>query len=1829
MWTLKSQGAVILARFGNSARTKLRHFIALPAVGALVAGLGLVATAGPAAAAPGAVVDLAGCAANILPRNDDGSTGVVELPFNLNFYGEGYDKAFVNNNGNITFDAPLGTYTPFGLVATYRPIIAPFFADVDTRGGEGQVTYGNTSYDGHDAFCVSWPAVGYFPNQVDKLNTFQLLLVDRPDRGNADFDIVYNYDAIAWETGSASGGNGGLGGSSAVAGFSSGTGTEATSYEFAGSGVNGALLDSNTATGLANNNRGSTVLGRYVFAIRNGSPNYILRQPDELFGVRPVSYYVNDPINTATGNLVNPVVDIDAAGGQSGFDLARTYNSLDSRVSDFGTGWSSMLGIRVDQRDGGTVELTDTDGRTVPFVPTGTGWSLPEDFTGTLTQAPDGRYEILFVDGGKWGFDAAGNLDRTSDWTGRSSTIEHDTAGRVSAIVQSTGPALRFERDSAGNVTTATSSDGRIARYTYEGEHLVTATDIGGTATGYTYDSAGHLLTETGPDGRLVMTNTFDLSGRVLSQTTVGAAVTFLYDDIDGITTVHDARTGEDTRFAHDTDGHPVTLTDAAGRISVRGYDDAGNLTSSTDRTDATTQVTYDAQGNLLTSTDANGASANWDYDNAGRVITHTDESGARTTFGYTGSERIASQTTTADGAVTTTEIEAGLVQTITDPDGVRQGFIYDEQGNLSSLVDGVGGITAFTRDTAGRVLTETTPAGRTTSYTYDSRGRTTGISDGAGSRAFTFDAVGNLLTETGPAGGQNTYAYDPQGRLIASTNALGETARTTYDDAGRVASTTGPRGDTTTYAYGPLGRVEAVTDPTGGVTRYTYDPTGRATTVTDPNGRTTSQEVDVLGRITATTDPAGAVNRYEYDALGNVVTSIDASGGRTVATYDVVGRPALVTGPTGGTSSTTWTPGGRIAATTDATGVAMTFTYDPAGRQASSTDALGGTAQTTYDADGLVQSETSPGGRSVRYAYDDAGRLTKTTHPDGSAQTRELDAAGNLTSLVNPDGGRSTFAYDAAGQLTTATDPLGATTAYTRTGGLVDATTDATGSAELRTYDLAGRIVTLTDRAGQLTRYGYDAAGQLTSVADPTGRTENRQYDPAGRMTARTYGDGTAVTYAYDATGLRTSMTDTRGTTTYAYDPAGHLTRQTGPDSTVQAWAYDLAGRKTAMTYPDGNTLTQTYDAAGRLVGASHPSWGTASWILDPDGLVITESLPAGQSRTFTYDSSGQTSAITQSIATPKDRRNGASGSRSAADRHQPESGPETCDSPRNRNYHAETCPRSTVRLTRDPAGRVTGTTTTGGRSTGNANYGYDEAGQLTSAQTHDQDPATPYRQSWTLDSTGSRTATAVNGAVTDYKYDDAHRLASTTTHGVKTTYTYDAAGRRTTETSRQGTVTYAYDGAGRLARTTTTEGRVTTAEDRAYDGDGMLVGYNVTRDKKSAATKLAWDITGATPELVTTSTGTQSRSFVNGRRGAVGVAREDGSTAVFAKDAFGSIISTPQTADVVSASSYSPYGQASVDHSCAGLPITPTLGYRGGVTLGATNYLIERTYDPQTGQFLSADPITQPAGTATATNEYAYAANDPLSRIDPLGLSPVSDGGINGFGLAGLIGASTPLTPDISEWSSQHRAVQLHFAAVKRPGTALEVPIPGSSLAGGLGRADLVSGLSVWEVKTARWEGVPALRLSALNQLDRYVVGLTALHGMPFARGQQYGTYTVPYAPGQIVVQSYAEPGMLWYYYRSGTGRVPVRVPVPVPVPILVPVPNPAPAPVRAPTTGWEPPGWLKPVVVGGAVIVGGALILATLAEDILTVGVGIADDPFTIGAGLGLIGWGAAAY
>jgi Ca2+-binding RTX toxin-like protein len=183
-----------------------------------------------------------------------------------------FDTVYVNNNGNVTFDHPLSEYTPFGLQGTSRRIIAPYFADVDTRGsGSGLLTYGSVAAAGGNPamFCANWVNVGYFGRRIDKKDSFQLLLIDRSaeSRHRGDFDIVFNYNKIKWETGDASGGHGGLGGSSARVGYSNGT---SRSFELPGSGTNGALLDGGTRA-LTGGSLNSSTPGRYVFPVRNGA----------------------------------------------------------------------------------------------------------------------------------------------------------------------------------------------------------------------------------------------------------------------------------------------------------------------------------------------------------------------------------------------------------------------------------------------------------------------------------------------------------------------------------------------------------------------------------------------------------------------------------------------------------------------------------------------------------------------------------------------------------------------------------------------------------------------------------------------------------------------------------------------------------------------------------------------------------------------------------------------------------------------------------------------------------------------------------------------------------------------------------------------------------------------------------------------------------------------------------------------------------------------------------------------------------------------------------------------------------------------------------------------------------------------------------------------------------------------------------------------------------------------------------------------------------------------------------------------------------------------
>lgn len=165
---------------------------------------------------------LDGTYTQILGANDDGYSAEIACPFTFDLYGVSYNSFWINNNGNITFDGGYSSYTPWGFPIAGYPMLAPFFADVDTRGaGSGYVWY---KLEPHRVI-VTWDHVGYFNMGVDRLNTFQVIFTDGTDPaiglGN---NVAFSYGDLAWTTGSASGGTGGLGGTPATVGINGGDG---------------------------------------------------------------------------------------------------------------------------------------------------------------------------------------------------------------------------------------------------------------------------------------------------------------------------------------------------------------------------------------------------------------------------------------------------------------------------------------------------------------------------------------------------------------------------------------------------------------------------------------------------------------------------------------------------------------------------------------------------------------------------------------------------------------------------------------------------------------------------------------------------------------------------------------------------------------------------------------------------------------------------------------------------------------------------------------------------------------------------------------------------------------------------------------------------------------------------------------------------------------------------------------------------------------------------------------------------------------------------------------------------------------------------------------------------------------------------------------------------------------------------------------------------------------------------------------------------------------------------------------------------------------------
>ncbi len=164
-------------------------------------------------------------------RNDDLSSPSVPLGFTFDLYGDLFTSTFINNNGNVSFGSPFFNFTASGFPIGTFPMVAAFWADVDTRGAGSGLVY-QKIYDSNadtlaDTLVVTYDRVGYYAGHDNLLSTFQLAISDgtNPDMGLGN-NVCFSWDNMCWTTGDASGGSGGFGGVAATVGANRGNGVE-------------------------------------------------------------------------------------------------------------------------------------------------------------------------------------------------------------------------------------------------------------------------------------------------------------------------------------------------------------------------------------------------------------------------------------------------------------------------------------------------------------------------------------------------------------------------------------------------------------------------------------------------------------------------------------------------------------------------------------------------------------------------------------------------------------------------------------------------------------------------------------------------------------------------------------------------------------------------------------------------------------------------------------------------------------------------------------------------------------------------------------------------------------------------------------------------------------------------------------------------------------------------------------------------------------------------------------------------------------------------------------------------------------------------------------------------------------------------------------------------------------------------------------------------------------------------------------------------------------------------------------------------------------------
>ncbi|HHU39598.1 MAG TPA: type IV secretion protein Rhs [Propionibacterium sp.] len=907
--------------------------------------------------------------------------------------------------------------------------------------------------------------------------------------------------------------------------------------------------------------------------------------PPQAYGAPPTTGYANDPVNTATGNFLEPECDLAFTGGSATLRFDRMYNSLNPDAGAFGPGWSSLAeaGLVLDA-DG--ARWRHADGRVVVFPRQGAAWGRATSEAYWLGAAGEG-FVVTDNAGGRWEFCAAGKLvafDR-----GPGTRVELDWEGvRLVGLAHERGRSVLVEW-ADDRIVALAAGDGRRVDYAYDQAGRLVAASTGGATRSYAWNAAGLIERVTDSDGVVEAANTYDEAGRVTEQVSRHGRVTRFSYLPGRVTVVADPDGERSNTWLHDDKGRLVGVVDAHDQRQSMAYDGHGQLVMATGRDGSVTLAEFDDRGRRTTQVLPSGARVDTTFDEADRpveVVVDNDGDQAVTRYSYDGANRNPSRMVDAEGGVTRFVWDGNLLTSITDPTGVTVTHTYDAHGDLVATTDAEGHSARLERDGAGRVTAAVTPSGHRTTFAYDSRGV--------------------LASKTAPDGGVWAYEHTAGGRLSATIDPYGARTTIEHDESGEAHRTTDPLGRTVTRAFDDLGNLARVELPDGTAWRYSHDQLSRLVAITDPEGATWQREYDVNGTPTRLTDP-GATSVVHTDRLGRIVSVQAPDGSNTLTRYDRCGRPVEYVDALGHVTTLERDAAGRLVALRRPDGAVTRYGWDGCGRLASVTDPLGGTTTFGYTPDAHLATETDATGAVTRYTYDALGRTTGRTAPGLGRSTWTFDLAGRVIGLRDRMWGQRTFRYDAAGQLVEAANAFGGVTRYTHDSlGRVVEVRDPSGGTVRRAWTHLGQLATETDPLGRTTQAGYDAAGRQVWQEQPTGERLAWAYDGrSGALTALT-SDGTdLVRYEQAPDGRRLVATSGTGSASMTWDAAGRPVERSRDGRAVR-WAWDANGRCVGMTTPSGRQTRYERDAAGRVTAIDTDGIGRVEFEHDASGRLV-----------------------------------------------------------------------------------------------------------------------------------------------------------------------------------------------------------------------------------------------------------------------------------------------------------------------------------------------------------------------------------------------------------------------------------------------------------------------------------------------------------------------------------------------------------------------------------------------------------------------------------------------